>query len=250
MNRKTIEKRRHWQLAVCDAAVDLGRLRTGVDQDDWEAIMAHVLSPTSELDETFRPTAAAASRVLEALKRAVPPSEYSSAEQQVSELLENAEDLKGLEAERSTWLAVYTGALAIRERLDALRKTWGVAAFDDDAVELDVLDKLELEPRDVARRRDIELAKYDAAGQLRDVLAALKTRFGKDYEEYDIESDVLNLLEQTPRELLQGRAHEDLRWRMVDELKEENAAIAKRAGAHWDSGDVETAVYELVGGED
>src|SRR3972149_4941491 len=90
MKLKTIEKHRHRRLAICDAAIDLGRLRDAVeDQDDWEAIMAHVLSPTSELDDSFRPGAIAASKVLDTLKRAVGAPEYSGAEQEVSELLEN-----------------------------------------------------------------------------------------------------------------------------------------------------------------
>jgi len=250
MKLKTIEKHRHRRLAICDAAIDLGRLRDAVeDQDDWEAIMAHVLSPTSELDDSFRPGAIAASKVLDTLKRAVGAPEYSGAEQEVSELLENAEELKALEEERAAWVAVYVGAIGIRERLDALRKKWGAAKFDEDSVELDVFDKLELEPRELSRRKEIELAKYDATAQVLAILGALKTRFGKDYEEYDVESEVLNLLEQTPRELAQGREHEELRWGMVAALKQENEAIAKRAGS-WDASDVEERLYELVGGED
>src|SRR3972149_8888034 len=95
----------------------------------------------------------------------------------------------------------------------------------------------------IEKHRHRRLAICDAAIDLG------KTRFGKDYEEYDVESEVLNLLEQTPRELAQGREHEELRWGMVAALKQENEAIAKRAGS-WDASDVEERLYELVGGED
>ncbi len=246
MNVKAIESLRKVRLQQLAAAIEVARIRQSLSEsDDWDAVAQAVFDSEPDLDPELDPIADEVRKVLERLKQST-GSRYSL---EVSELLENFEDLEGLVAEQASWVAVYDGAVAIRERIDALRKKWGPAEFDEYGVESDVLEKLELEPRDVARRREIELAKYDAAATILGVLAELKKRFGKDYDEHDIEGDTLGLLEHSPKELTRGREREELRWALVIELKQQTGAIAKRASS-WDFGDVDERLYELVGGED